>query len=349
MRISALLLILVAALLVACQSAPASPPAQATAPMPDPVKAIAPGASAPQDINRPTPAPAATGATIRMALLPVTDVLPMYVAEQENYFKDQGLNIQLIPVASAAERDQLMQGGQADGILTDLVNTVIFNAEQPRLKVVRKARQAFPNAAQFRLLVSKESGINTVNDLKGVEIGISDNSVIAYWTDRVLQREGLSKADIKTQAIPNIVQRAQLLGQNQLKAGVLPDPLASLAILQGAKVLVDDTKYVQLGQSVLAFRAPFLQQNVETVQKFLVAYDKAVLELRANPTKYRTLMIEKGRVPDQLKESFPMPQWPDPSITTEAEFKDVADWALEKGIVKAAVSYATSVDGSFVK
>lgn len=354
MRVVLLCLVLALAL-TSCfgsTATPAAPTAQPTAASKapqSPASGVGQAPTAPD--TRATTAPPAgqTPASMRIAVLPITDVLPMYVAEQKGYFKEAGLDVQLIPVASAAERDQVMQGGQVDGALTDLVNVVLFNAEQPRLKVVRKARVAFPNAPQFRLLVAKDSGINSVQNLKGVEIGISDNSVIAYWTDRVLQKEGLAKSDIKTQAIPNIVQRAQLLAQNQLKASVLPDPLASLAMLQGAKVIVDDTKYPELGQSVLVFREPYLRQNTDATRRYLQAYDKAVNELRTNGAAYRSLLIDKGRVPDQLKESFPIPQFPDPSVTTEAEFKDVSDWAVEKGLIKSPVSYATSVDTSFVK
>ena len=299
-----------------------------------------------------TAAPAAAakaGSSVRMALLPVTDVLAMYVAEQNGYYKEAGLDVTLIPVASAAERDQLLQGGQVDGVLTDLVSTTLFNVEQPRLTVVRKARQALPDAAQYRILAAGNSGVKTPQDLKGVEIGVSDNTVIAYFTDRVLQREGLAKGDIKTVAVPNIVQRAQLLAQGQLKAGTLPDPLASLAMLQGATVVADDTKYPELGQSVIDFRTEFIQQNPETVKKFLQAYDKAVAELRANPETYRKLLIEKGRVPEQLQASFPMPKFPDPTVPTEAEFKDVSAWLIEKGVIKQPVDYATTVSTQFLK
>ena len=335
--------------------APTAPDTRATTAPPagqapqSPAGAVGQAATAPD--TRATAAPAAgqTPATMRIALIPVADVLPLYVAEQKGYFKEASLDVQLVPVASAAERDQVMQGGQVDGALTDVINVVLFNAEQPRLKIVRKARVAFPNAPLFRLLAAKDSGVNSLQDLKGVEIGISDNSVIAYWTDRVLQREGLAKSDIKTVAIPNIVQRAQLMAQNQLKASVLPDPLASVAMLQGARVIADDTKYPELGQSVLVFREPYLRQNADAMRRFVQAYDRAVTELRTNGAAYRSLLIDKGRVPDQLKESFPIPQFPEPSVTSEAEFKDISDWAVEKGIIKAPVNYAASVDTSFVK
>ena len=342
-------------LLAGCAGAPSAAPSDAaptTAPQGSDsgaFKSSATAAPATAATSAPAAAAKSGGATMRLGLLPITDVLPMYVADQNGYYKEVGLDVQLIPTASAAERDQLLQGGQLDGVLTDLISTTLFNAEQPRLTVVRKARQAFPDAAQYRILAAPNSGIKSVQDLKGVEIGISDNSVIAYFTDRALEKAGLAKGDIKTTAVPNIVQRAQLLGQGQLKAGTLPDPLASLAIMQGATVVVDDTKYPELGQSVIDFRSDYLQQNPDAVKKFLQAYDKAVAELRANPEKYRQLLIEKGRVPEQLKQSFPIPRYPDPTIPTEAEFKDVSAWAVDKGIIKKPVDYSTSVSTQFVK
>jgi hypothetical protein len=63
--------------------------------------------------------------TLRMALLPVLDVLPFHVADQNGYFEELGVDVVLIPVKSAQERDTLMQAGEIDGMLTDLVSPLI--------------------------------------------------------------------------------------------------------------------------------------------------------------------------------------------------------------------------------
>jgi ABC-type antimicrobial peptide transport system ATPase subunit len=51
--------------------------------------------------------------TIRVAVLPILDALPMYVALAQGYFAAQNINIEVLSVASAAERGQIMQAGQA--------------------------------------------------------------------------------------------------------------------------------------------------------------------------------------------------------------------------------------------
>lgn len=51
----------------------------------------------------PLATPAADGPveTLRMALLPVLDVLPFHVAQQNGYFDQAGVKVELIPVKSA--------------------------------------------------------------------------------------------------------------------------------------------------------------------------------------------------------------------------------------------------------
>ena len=60
--------------------------------------------------------------TVSVAVLPVLDVLPLHVAQAQGYFEDEGLEVDLVPVSSAPERDTLMQSGQVDAILNEIVS-----------------------------------------------------------------------------------------------------------------------------------------------------------------------------------------------------------------------------------
>jgi NitT/TauT family transport system substrate-binding protein len=294
----------------------------------------------------PTPKPPVL---MRIGVLPITDVVPFYVAEQQGYFLKQGLNVELVPAASAAERDQMMLTQQIDGQLNDLVSTALFNAQSPKIKIVRQARIAFPNAAQYWILTPKDSPIKTAQDLKGKEIAISQNSVIEYVTQRLLEREGLSPADIKTTNVPSIPTRLQLLQQGQVAAATLPDPLASLAILQGARIVVADTQYPEYSMSVISFRNKVLAQRASDVKGFLAAYDQAIGDIRAKPEQFRNILIERGRVPDQLKDKYQFPPFPDPGIPSKAQWDDVVKWALDRKLIAAPVTFESSVDSGFVK
>ena len=89
---------------------------------------------------------------VRIGALPILDVLPFFVAEQNGYFEEEGVPVEIIPVSSALERDQLFLAGELDGMLNDLISTGIFNQGEVRAVIVAQARRAYEDAPQFRVL-----------------------------------------------------------------------------------------------------------------------------------------------------------------------------------------------------
>jgi NitT/TauT family transport system substrate-binding protein len=295
-----------------------------------------------------TPAPAAELVTLKMAVIPVIDTLPMFVAQAEGLYAKHGLNVELIPVASAPERDQLLQAGQADGTLNETLSVMFFNKDKVQMQAVRYGHMASAGAGHFFILASGKSGINDVNGLKGVEIGISQGTIIEYVTDRLLEANGLTAADIKYLAVPKIPDRMSLLASGGLKAGVMPDPLAALAAQQGAKIILDDTSNPKLGASVISFRKEVVDQQPEAIKAFLAAIEAAVGLINSNPSKYSGLLAEKKIVPQPLISSYVIPKFPTQGVPSEAEWNDVLAWARAKNLLTVDVAYKDSVNPSFL-
>ena len=298
--------------------------------------------------GNPVTGPTSEPVTLKIAVLPILDALPMYVAQQEGYFQNQGVKVQFIPVASAAERDQIMAARQADGMINDLVSTLFYNKDETQIQVIRFARTATKDFPQYRILVAASSGIKDVNGLRGVGIGISEGSVIAYTTDRLLEAEGLSPSEIKTVAVPKISDRLALLSSGELKAANLPDPLSSLAIQGGAVVITDDTKHPEYGNSLISFRKEVIDQHPQAVRGFLAALEKAVADVNADTTKWDNLLTEQKLVPAPLVGSYKVPTFPKASLPTGAQWNDVLAWSKEKGLINQDVSYKDSVNAGFL-
>jgi NitT/TauT family transport system substrate-binding protein len=289
-----------------------------------------------------TPQPAQS-VTLRLALLPVLDTLPVYVAQQEGLFAARGVNVEIIPVGSAPDRDQLIAAGQADGMINEVLSTMFYNREQVQVQVVRYARAATPSTRLFSILASGQSDINSLEQLKGVEIGISQGTVIEYLTDRLLESEGFTAGEIKSVAVPRIDLRMTLLGSGELKAAMLPEPLTSLALQQGARLIIDDTSHPQYSFSTLSFRKAVVDQNPEAVRAFLAAYEEAVSRINANPDQYSTLLSEQKLVPPPLEGMFKVPQFATAGVPTQEQWDDTLAWAAAKGLLAREVSYSSSV------
>jgi NitT/TauT family transport system substrate-binding protein len=287
--------------------------------------------------------------TLRIAVLPILDTLPMYVAEQNGYFEAEGLQVELAPVKSPRERDALIQAGEADGMLTDLHGVGVLNKETPQVKIVAKARKAYDDSPIFRLLAAPGSEIESAADLAGVKIGVSQNTVIEYITDRMLEDSGLTADQIAVEEITAIPVRFEQLMNGQVQAATLPDPLASGAMAAGAKLIVDDSQFTSYSQSILAFRVESIAEKRGAIEGFLNAWNKAVADLNTEPEAYSDLLIEKGRVPESIQGNYQMPPYPEDEITSEDQWADVVDWLLEKDLIEREVPYDEAVDTSFLK
>ncbi len=284
---------------------------------------------------------------LKVGVLGILDTLPMYVADQEGFFKTQGISVELVPFKSALERDTAMQAGQIDGMLNDLVSAALLNKDADKVRVVRVAMRPARNQAMFRLLGSPQSKATTVGGLRGLEIGISKSTVIEYVSDSLLAAGGLQPSDVSYSPVPDMGLRLSSLVEGKLPAATLPEPLASLAIKQGARPLADDSQ-LTVGQSVLTFGLDAIRKKPATLRKFLAAYEEGARVLNAAPEKYGSLLIDKGRVPEPVKDSFKMPAFPTASVPTEAEVNDATAWMVKKGLLPKAPSYSTIVDGTLL-
>jgi NitT/TauT family transport system substrate-binding protein len=286
--------------------------------------------------------------SLKVAVLPILDTLPFYVAQQNGYFTAEGIEVELVPVKSPTERDALMQAGEVDGMLTDLPGVGVFNRDEPQVKVIAMARKAYPNAPLFRLLGAPGSGVNTVQDVIGVKIAVSQNTVIEYITQRMLELSGLSQDQMRFEEITAIPIRFEQLMAGQIPAATLPDPMASGALAGGASLIVGDDHFAQYSQSVLVFSVKAIDTKAGTLRSFLAAWDKAVGELNNNAEAYRDLLIEQGRVPESVQGSFDMPPYPVDEITSQEQWADIVDWLLEKDLISREIPYNEAVDTRFV-
>ena len=293
-------------------------------------------------------APASEPTTLKIAVLPVIDALPMYVAQQEGLFEKHKVSVTFVPVASAPERDQLVSAGQADGMVNEALSTALYNKDKVQVQIVRYARAATPDTALFSILASGESGIDSLEKLKGVKIGISEGTVIDYLTDRLLQAEGFTQDEIQTIAVPKIPDRLNLLGTGELQAATLPEPATSLAIKQGARLILDDTTHPEYSFSTIAFRKAVIDQAPESIRGFLAAIEDATALINANPDKYGGLLVEQKVVPAPLAGSFKVPAFVTAGVPTQAQWDDMLAWAKENGLLSQDVAYDGSVDASFL-
>ena len=285
--------------------------------------------------------------TLKVALLPIIDALPYYVAEKHGYFDEEGVSVKVVPVASALDRDQLMQSGAVDGMLNEMASAAMFNRQSSKVQVVASCRASQKGYPLFRILAAPGSGIEAAGDLAGKTIGISKNTIIEYVTDRLLAQKGLEEQQLAKRSVPAIPERYHLLMNGQIQAATLPDPLAASAMKSGARLVTDDSHYPLISVSVLSFSKKAITEKRSALLGFLKAWNRGAAKINAAPNAVRALMLEKIRVPKNVQDSYAIPPFQVRQVPTQEQWDDVMAWMTEKGLLKVALDYHESISVDF--
>lgn len=286
--------------------------------------------------------------TIRIGFMPAEDELPLYVAEKEGLFAKEGVKVELVTFASAVERDTALQAGKVDGVNGDLVAIVLNARAGVKAAITSISLGVSAKEGRFAIIAAPSSKARKLSDLKGQSVAVSFNTIQDYVTDGLLKEAGMKASDVKKVGVPKVPIRFQMLMGGQVAAAALPDPMGALAEAQGAHLIASDTNAKQnLSPIVYFFTRSALKQKAQAFTRFYKAYREAVKRINANPEKYRALLVEKGRIPDAIKDTYPMQHYPQPMLPTKAEWKQAQQWMIQKKLITSFYRFEDLTDGRF--
>ncbi|CAN5905617.1 MetQ/NlpA family ABC transporter substrate-binding protein [soil metagenome] len=287
---------------------------------------------------------------LRVGVLPVLNTLPTFVAQQQGFFDEAGIKVELVPLESARDRAIALQTGQIDVANSDAVATLLQVAAGDSLKIVRYDAFA-PGYRFFSIVTGADSGLGTPEELVAAlqedraQIAISSNTIIEYLATALLESVGYEPQAndyIEVSAIP---VRLEQLAQGTVQAALLPEPLTTLATeVQGGTAVLDDSALGFVPVALTVTQAT-LAERPGDVCAFLQAYDRAVQAINANPETFRQNDL---RVPDPVRATYVVPKFELFRVPTPAEIQEVEAWMLKTGLLETEVPYEDVVDGQFV-
>jgi len=272
---------------------------------------------------------------VKVGTLATDDLLPLWVAQQEGFLTQAGLDVEIITFQSPMESRAAMTAGEIDGLMTDMVVAAQLTASEGARAVT------VMQTAPAGILASPKSNITSLEGLAQVPIGISSPTVMEFIADKALSDAGVADEAIAFEIIEKLPVRLEMLMSNQVQAAVLPWTLFQLAQQQGAVPLLDEAKAAEYTSTVLVFRDGFLTQAGagETIAALLGAWGRGVESINANPDSFRTLLVEKANLPEPLKETYRIRTYPQTGTPPKAQFEAVVDWMVKKGYLDRALAF----------
>lgn len=192
--------------------------------------------------------------------------LPISIAERLGYFKDEGIDVEIIDFQGGSKSLQAVVGGSADVVSGAFEHTISMQTRGQAMRAfVLQGR-----APQVVFAVNSKTMPNykTLADLKGKKIGVtapgSSSQVLANF---VLARAGIKPSDVSFVGVGASSAAVAAIRSGQIDAFTNLDPVIAQLQQDNLLKIVSDTRVVEESDAI--FGGPMIAGCLYAPEKFI--------------------------------------------------------------------------------
>lgn len=276
--------------------------------------------------------------TITVASLPLVDGAALYVAMKHKFFDQEGLNVQIKPVAQSILALPALQKGQVDVIAGANYVTFLQANEKGVLKL-RIVADGAANASRFtEVLVMPNSPIKQAKDLEGKTLAVNIlNNIQSLTTNQVLKANNVDPSKVKYRAVP-FPQMGAALQKGQIDAVNTAEPFGTdFQRKLGARMVVDvgGPPVTDLPISGYVSTQQFVDKNPKTAAAFQRAIQKAQQLISTDRKQAEAVLPSYAHIDAQTASVLSLPGYP--TSLNATRLQRLPDLMLQDGLLKNKV------------
>ena len=174
----------------------------------------------------------------KVGVLKLTSSAPIFVGVERGFFREFGVEPELVYFQAAAPIATALAAGQIDVGATGLTAAtynIVLGGE--KLWIVADKGREWPDHRLTAIVVQKElydAGVRSVADLKGKRIAVTQlGSTFHYQIGNMLEKEGMALKDVTIVPLQAMAAALEALKGKQVDAVVLPQPFPGRAEADG--------------------------------------------------------------------------------------------------------------------
>ena len=238
--------------------------------------------------------------SLRIAVTPTLDCLPLYLAQQEGWLESEGLSVQLVPYQAQMDQDTAIQRHRVHGMTTDAERMVWLQRNGTPLD------QVATTTLSWQLVSNKLARLTLLSQLDDKMVAMTRHSATDKLAQQAAERAGLQQERVFRIQINDINVRLAMLQNGIMDAMFLPEPQATVARLDGHPVLMSSD---ELGEhfGVLVFRSDVMADTLlhSQVERLVEVWKQASDSIASRGlNSYRDLIASFCHVKAEIVDSI---------------------------------------------
>ena len=262
--------------------------------------------------------------TLRIAVMPTLDCLPLYVADATGMFGEEHINVRLMKYTAQMDCDTAILRGRVQGVFTDLVRVQRLRQKGANLHEVGATN------LHWQLISNRNARIKEVRQLGDKMVGMTRFSATDFLTADLIDRSKPKNEVFRIQ-VNNVFIRLKMLVGYEIDAAFMPEPQATVARMGKNNVLADTkTKDIRLGVAVFSMAAKDQKKVRQALPAFVKAYDRACDSLNIRGIQhYADLLKARFQLNDAAVKALPKTAFAKMSAVREKDRNAIKDFPTQ--------------------
>ena len=286
---------------------------------------------------------------VTIGTLQTEDILPLWVAEANGIFEQQGVQAEIVPFQSATELIAGISSGEVDMAMTDPMVAASLFASGTDIRIEWITLGTTAEQGRFGIMVGPQSTVSSLTELAGVPIGVGSNTILEYVMDTLMAEAGVPGDQIVVEELQKLPVRYQAMQAGEVAAAALPGSLLALGEANGCRVVADDTGN-NISQSIMVSCGEFASDDAhrDSIAKVAAVWNECADAVNENPDSYRKLLAEKANLPAEISSTYKICEYPQTQLPSEDMIEPVLVWMTGKNYLTVPLSYDATT-GRFEK
>jgi NitT/TauT family transport system substrate-binding protein len=281
------------------------------------------------------------GGTTQLAvgIIPITDVAPIYLGQEQGIFADHGLELELTQLTGGAAAVPGVVAGDFQFAFGNVTSTLLAGSQNIPLRMVAEGVSSTgdPETDFCGIVVPGDSPIQSAADLAGKKVAINTlKNINEVTTRKVVEDAGADQSTINFVELPFPDMGAALQNGN-IDAAQVVEPFLSSAKAQGARQVAANCAEAVDDLTVATYftTEQYIQENPDVVDDFQAAIQEALKYASDHPDDVRRIITTYTQITEDVAAGMNLPAWPE-EINVDS-VKEVAELMTQYGITEETV------------
>jgi len=271
--------------------------------------------------------------SLKIGIMPAVDSAPILLADEQGYYEELGLKMEIQVYRNANNRQSALQSGELDGTMTDLIAFVNNVQNGFDIKITTSTDGSFP------FLLRKD-----FQEKEEIKIGMMEVSVSNFLSEEFLA----DKYKMDKLFIPAIPTRLEMLVAGQMDMAIIPEPMASMGQLRGVKKRVYEYQDDFMPEAMV-FTDIAIENKGKAIKLFHQAFNKAVKEIQEDDSLARDILISRLELKSDIKDMIVMPEYHFARIPDQEYMNKIVNWVEDVQGKEIDIAYSDMIERKFLE